>query len=80
MFTQSFPLSRSLSLSHTHAYTHTHAQRTYHTSHTHTELEPDIIAMQEVKLTAKAPPGAKKGDGRPRCVALLPLPVPALIN
>ena len=29
-------------------------------------LDPDVIGMQEVKLTAKAPPGAKKGDGRPR--------------
>ena len=31
-----------------------------------TRLEPDVIAMQEVKLTAKAPQGAKKGDGQPR--------------
>jgi exonuclease III len=30
------------------------------------ELDPDVIAMQEIKLTAKAPPGAKKGDGKPR--------------
>jgi exodeoxyribonuclease III len=29
-------------------------------------LEPDVIAMQEVKLTAKALQGAKKGDGQPR--------------
>ena len=27
---------------------------------------PDVIAMQEVKLTAKAPGGAKRGDGKPR--------------
>ena len=79
MFTQFFPLVLFLSLTHTHTHTPTHNAHT-HTSHTHTELEPDIIAVQEVKLTAKAPPGAKKGDGRPRCVALLPLPVPALIN
>ena len=30
------------------------------------QLDPDVIGMQEVKLTAKAPAGAKKGDGRPR--------------
>ena len=29
-------------------------------------LDPDVIAMQEVKLTAKAPLGAKRGDGKPR--------------
>jgi hypothetical protein len=29
-------------------------------------LDPDVIAMQEVKLTAKAPPGAKRGDGQRR--------------
>ena len=29
-------------------------------------LEPDVIAMQEVKLTAKAPKGAKRGDGAAR--------------
>ena len=29
-------------------------------------LEPDVIAMQEAKLTAKAPPGAKRGDDKKR--------------
>ncbi|CEM33536.1 unnamed protein product [Vitrella brassicaformis CCMP3155] len=28
--------------------------------------KPDVVCLQEIKLCAAAPPGAKKGDGRPR--------------
>ncbi|EKX40256.1 hypothetical protein GUITHDRAFT_75737 [Guillardia theta CCMP2712] len=30
------------------------------------KLEPDVIALQEVRMVASAPPGSKRGDGRKR--------------